>query len=293
MLRPELFEGLNEQTPIEVWRQALRRAGLLDIQPDESSEGRLIQQIQRELTEGPQRKFWLEVMLVLALLVTAPLLIWAVHQLGGGGIFCVGFIGIGPGVFTWLRRQFSSETRSQPAALSALTQELLQRNFLQSMGNFLVECVPARAQLQQRMLGISRTLGDVERRDAELHALDARIRELNQKMGQPPEDAETEAITRSRKELVAMRSRLRALQGQFSGKMVELEKRLEERRFRVERMMLSSQLDVLREQGGGMPTLSAELLEVEGQLQELEVQIQQEQLRLQAGLEVGALLRKG
>ena len=304
VLSPERFHTLSAETPVVEWKRALLENGLLDLEPDQTAVGQLLRRMQEALR--PRRRLSLRpLLMLLATLAMAGLGLFGLALIvkSGAGFFCFGIFLIGPAALRgWLGRGLDSRLRSwfyerddRSEELYAIVQDLLSRDFLQSMGGTLVENVPTRQWLNERLDALARSAADLDRREQSMYTVQQRIREVNRQLGRPEEDAETEALGRALEELRESRERLRRLQAELSARKVELEERLVARRLAVERQMLSSRVDVLRESGLRMPELPAlqeELSGMRAQVEELDRQLQEEQARITAGLEVRGELER-
>ncbi len=298
VLSPEHFRTLNATTPVADWKKALHESGLLYLDPDNSAVGQLLRKLQEGLR--PRRRLNLRPMLALVgsmLIVALGLFGLALMVRSGAGFFCFGGFLVGPAALRGLLgRGLDSRLRSwiyrdddRSGELYATLQELLSRDFLQSLGGTLVENVPTRQWLNERLDALARAAADLDRREQGMHTVRQRIREVNRQLGRPEEDAETEALGRALQETKESGERLRRLQTELSARKVELEERLVARRLAVERQVLSSRVDMLRENGLHMPELPAleeELSGMRAQVEELDLALREEQARITAGLEV-------
>ena len=295
LLTPERFIDLGAGTPLAIWRQRLVEAGVADIGADDSEEGRLIARIQALTLAQPERERPLrpaELLLIFVFAVAGMALATLLMRSAAGGTVCFAFVSLGPlqAAWRWWRRRRAGP---EPGlALRAAVDALLARNFIAGMGNSLVESVPMRAWLQERIQAVSRAIQEAEARMQQLAGVRDRMRELNRQMQQPEEDAETEAIGRHIAQLREGSARVRALQIGLSGKLAELDQRLQERRLRTERRMLSARLDQLQEgeQRQRAAPLAADMGALEEELERLDIQIREEQAKLEAGLEVRRMI---
>lgn len=295
LLTPERFADLTAGTPLAIWRQRLVEAGLADIEADGSEEGRLIARIQALTLTQPEGERPLrpaELLLIFVFAVAGMALATLIMRSMAGGTICFAFVSLGPlqALWRWRRRRQAGPEPGE--ALRAAVDALLARNFIAGMGNSLVESVPMRAWLQERIQAVSRAIQEAEARMQRLGGMRDRMRDLNRQMQQPEEDAETEAILQTIAHLRDGAVRVRQLQIGLSGKLAELDQRLQERRLRTERRMLSARLDQLQdgEQRRLSAPLSADMGALEEELARLDIQIREEQAKLEAGLEVRRLL---
>lgn len=304
VISPEHFRSLDAGSSIGDWKKALHESGLLYLEPDDSAVGGLLRKVQEGLR--PQRRLHLRPILALLgsmVVIALGLFGLALMVRSGAGFFCFGVFLVGPaalrGLFgkgldnrlrSWIYRE---EGRTEE--LFGYLQELLRRDFIQCFGGTLVENVPTRTWLNERLEALARSAADLHHREQSMQAVQHRIREVNRQLGRSEEDAETEALGKALTEMRESRERLHRLQAELSAKKVELEERIGSRRLAVERQLLSTRVDALRESGLRMPELPALQQEIGGirmQVEELDRQLQEEQARITAGLEVRQELEK-
>lgn len=298
VLDPERFRSLSPSSSSRDWKKVLEDTGLLYLDTDPSAVGQLILRLQQGLK--PRKR--LNLRPVLALLgsmafIALGIFLLAVMARSGAGIFCFGIFLVGPGLLRrFLGRGADDRLRSwiyhetdHSEEMYGTLQELLSRDFMQPMGPILLENVPTRQWLGERLEALARSAAELERREQGMLAVQARIREVNRQLGRPQEDPETEALAKALEDLRESRARLSRLQAELSARRVELEERLAARRLAVERQMLSLHVDQLRERGirvPELPALEVELAAMRQQVEELDQQLQIEQARITADLEV-------
>lgn len=237
----ELLARLGPEHSRADWERALRRCGLLDLEPPPGEVGEQIRGIQRLIREWPRPRAedpnlgfgepreWIRAVgpgWSLAFAVAISLgFTWSC---AAGDLRGVLLTAVLLAAVAWLREALKARQAPDAdptrwsSALSSRTRSLIARSFVTAIGETVVENTPHVEYLELR----EEQLGDAERA-VEGHLQDMaetleRVRAANRRMGRPEEDLETEqlrsAIHRERASLqriVAVRAKVRAMRDAF------------------------------------------------------------------------------
>jgi hypothetical protein len=278
--------------------QELATAGILDLVPDGSMEGKKIEAIHSEakkllLPSVEAQDHTLEIAAALA--IGMLFILGLVLTKNAAPCLVFGFFIIQPGLikrfFQGLKARFfkALPIQSPQEKILALLEELQSHAILRPMGPVILEVIPTRRWLIERKKSVQQSLKNLLVKKQEFSTTLDRIEELNLSLGRNKEDEETSLLKKKITELQGSIERLLALEQQLYRKEAELEARLGTLRLQCERQSLSLEVDRLSETGVSKALLAgieAELAMLPDMLAPLEAELQNESLRLSAMLEV-------
>lgn len=280
----------------------LTHAGLMDLVPDPTPEGKQIRELQELARHLPaydpnddigeeSTVILMAVGLVVVLLVLLILTITLKQS-----VFCLafGFFSLTPGAYQRVKRLVSRSFRKKvpdniPLHILDILKSLEQHHIYRLMGPVLVESLPGQSWLQERIQGLSRAFEDLQKRRQDLTATRNRIQELNEKLGRPPEDSETELLGKLLSELDATELRINQLKARLQGQLLSYHQRTETLQLHLQRQQISGYVDSLIESKTSPPSadlLTAELEAMQIELVPLQRAVEDETHRINAILEI-------
>lgn len=300
----EALSRVGPESPRAEWVEALARSGLLT--PVEqasggSDEARILKEMRETLAawrpaaagarSGVHPGVWITIGL---LAISLALALWGGH---GSGFFCM--LSAGPALWGPLTQRAprdgvaeSPEPTPEAARLSQLLRRLQQRAFVTVVGDTVLEHIPHCAVLRGRIADIDRAEAAAEARLTEIDQTRRAIARMNQQMGSPIEDVETERLGRlleaERRQLDA----LRAMRGELEATLARTEDVLQELRRGAMRRALSERAARLTagsaESGQALARAEVDLAGFSERIAELASEATRADARLRALLETGA-----
>lgn len=290
------------------WVEALARSGLmgpLEHAGAESDEGRILKEMRDTLTHWhnppaptpglPAALRHPAVLVTLGMLALSLLLaLWGGH---GSGFFCM--LSAGPALWGPLTQRGPRDgvaeghgPTPEAARLTQLLERLRQRAFVTVIGDAVIEHIPHCAVLRTRIAEVDRAEAAVQARLAEIDQTRRAIARMNQQMGKPVEDVETERLARLLEVERGHVEGLAAMRAELEGTLARTDAVLQELRRSALRRALSERAARLTASSGvGDAALARAEVDLAGfgdRIAELEADAARADARLRALLETAA-----
>lgn len=265
---------LDERTPRHQWVEVLARSGLLERMAkagDDTEEARILKEIRSTLVgwgkprpalRGRGMALLREPVLagvLVAALLAVSIVLW---RQGISGVFC--FLAVGPLLYPLSQAKEHEPTSNGPtpesARLATLVHRLLGRSFVTVLDGAVVEHIPHCALLRARLAEIDLAEAGLQTRAAEIEGTRRDIALMNQRMGRPAEDAETERLTQVLEQERRQRDALEAMRAELEATLQRTDEVLRELRMTAIRRSLSDRANRLAAGSGqaGMALAAAE-----------------------------------
>lgn len=310
VLDDQALSRLTERSSRQAWIEALAKGGLLDRMAratGDSEEGRILKEIRSTLVAWgspktlpsmrEQWRGWLKNPLILAGISLVTLFTLVQLWQGHTGIFC--FLFLGPLLYPLSRQpvllpERDSEGPSEEASrLTTLVRRLLQRSFVTVLDGAVIEHIPHCALLRARLAEIDQAEAGLQARAAEIENTRREIARLNQRMGRPVEDAETDRLTHLLESEQRQRAGLEEMRAELEATLQRTEELLRELRMTAIRRALSDRTARLAAgssaAGQALAAAETELSGYSARLEELAAETANADSRLRALLEVQSL----